>query len=397
MAAQEMDKRVKTTSLDSSFPVLLPEDTALGLSDDDFHKQTLELLARSRVEQSHTLNTQELSEMKIKPGDGASISNFVDALNDYVSEDGRVSEPSELEFSNKMFTENLGVAHRSKKSALLDLFVELERTIDPGRLEGLLHSAWEADSLTTLKIMWNVRSIHLGKAEHDSFYRCLGWLREHHPATLIFNLQWLCRSVIEKKVKTEDPDELVVVDATDVEESSGPDVKYGISHGYFKDLLNLLVLEVQDELTIHGDIREVLHKKNEQPKKRKRNESGKSKDPPTDHKLLAKERRHKLEAERHNVALEKLRDPVYRSLHLCVARLFARQLQKDKALLASDDRRSRKLISLAPKWAPSLEGFHDKYTFIATSVAEALFPSSGFDGKGSREPYLKRAREAYRQ
>lgn len=35
--------------------------------------------------------------------------------------------------------------------------------------------------------MWNARSIHLGKGEQDSFYRCLGWIKNEHPSTFLSN------------------------------------------------------------------------------------------------------------------------------------------------------------------------------------------------------------------
>lgn len=57
------------------------------------------------------------------------------------------------------------------------------------------------------------------------------------------------------------------------------------------------------------------------------------------------------------------------------------------------------------KWAPSATHFHDKHTFIVSSIAEIMYPLSTFEGfsnydEGSseqRELYLRLARESYRK
>ena len=429
----------KTSSVDSSFPVVLPKAPALDKLENLEH-YVCDMLSREPVEPSNTVNEEELSKMDIDTADtpSKSDSKFITALKETEPKSHLALETAKLKQQNQKFTENADVTNISTKSPLLDLFVELEKTIDPHRLETLLELAWQADALATLKIVWNARSIHLGKGEHDSFYRCLGWLRQHHPATLLLNMEWLTRSVIEKKVKQDDPDAMVVVEKDELDavisEVDGPDVLYGASHGYWKDLLNLLALDVEGQLKVDGNVGGVLHKRNDQGhgKKRKRpvkgpggaRKSSKSKDSPTepeksasgsekpssddkkpsseekqpaaDQREHARQKRHAVEAQRHAIVLDRLQDPRYQALHFCVARLFAQRLEKDKALLNYEDRKARKQISLAAKWAPSLEGFHDKYTLIATSIAELLHPPSETDEKQPREDYLKRAREAYR-
>ena len=402
MASDMSDKKQQTSSLDSSFPVLLPQQSALHLVDDEFLDHVKGSLRRSQVDKPLTINLKEPTKADTEDADASQGSRFVDALKTAVVEP-KSNEPESFKADNKMFTENRAVANRSTTSPLLDLFVELERTVDPQRLEKLLSQAWQEDSLATLKIIFNARSIHLGKGEQDSFYRCFGWLREHHPITVVFNLEWLHRSVIETKSKPQDPDEMVIVEEEDAEAADGPDIKYGGSHGYWKDMLNLLVLAVQNELKVRGDVRGVLHKPNVQKKPHKRRKlqpDMTTKEAPTsasEHKQLAKDRRHELESERHAIAEKRMGDPFYRCLHLHVARLFAAQLVKDKALLLKDTVSARRLISLAAKWAPSLEGFHDKHTLIASTIAELLSPTSAFNGTESREMYIKHAREAYRK
>lgn len=93
----------------------------------------------------------------------ASGTEYMDALLATVAISKGNHLKHQLSKVNKMINEKGGIAHKSTLSALLDAFVELEKTIDGPRLRELLDNAWKEDSLATLKIMWNARSIHLGK------------------------------------------------------------------------------------------------------------------------------------------------------------------------------------------------------------------------------------------
>ena len=386
--------------MDSTFPVLLPEDLMLFQPHDHFESHVKKLLDQSKLAKGMSSNTDRFADFDV--GSPPPETKFMEALDKAKPTPKRPDNPAHFQAENKMFTENLGVAHRSTGSPLLDLFTELEKTIDGERLEQLLKSAWKEDALATLKIVWNARSIHLGKGEMESFYKCLGWIKQGHPLTLLSNLHWLYRSVIEKKVKAEEDEDMEVVEEADTSDS--PDIPHGGSHGYWKDLLNILVLAANDSLEVRAEVDGVLHKQNEQPvrpTRRKRTKASQkgadstaSKKPLPDLKDLARQRRHELQNSRYENVLKKLNDPFYHSLHLYVARLFAEQLRKDKMLRESDNVKDHANISLAAKWAPSLEGFHDKHTLIATSIAEILYPQG--EGQEPRELHLKRARELYR-
>lgn len=293
--------------------------------------------------------------------------------------------------ANKMLTENGAPAHRSTTNALVDLFFELEDVISGPRLRELLAAAWSADPLATLKLVFNARSIHLGKSSRATFYRCAGWLAAHHPLTLAANLAWLSRPVVEKKAAAKQTeDETVIVDnPSDEADPTRFDVRHGVAHGYWKDLLNVLVLSANGALDVLSDPRDLLNVENE-------TEAGPRQD------------RREVERARHAAAVEKFTaDGVHHALHLTVARLFAAQLGQDLALL--DEREKEKKeegkvkgedISLCAKWAPSPARFHDKHTFVASSIAEIMFPPSRFppDLIGeSRDVYLRHAREEYRR
>lgn len=305
------------------------------------------------------------------------------------------------DMENKMLTENADVAHRSTNEILVDLFTELEDVISGPRLLELLHAAWRCDSASTLKIIFNARSIHLGKASRQTFYRCAGWLAKYHPLTLIANLSWLSRPVIQKKAEKDSKkiageDDVVFVEQDmDEDDPSRFDVKNGMAHGYWKDLLNILVLYNNGKLDALANPRDILNIEREKSKANW----------PKDEETAKALRRGKRD-DRHEAAIKAFEDDaVYRALHVTVALLFAAQLQSDLALLRSDDPKAKRNVSLCAKWAPSNARFHDKHTFIVSSIAEIMHPVSTFEGlarydeinKEQREFYLRHARESYRK
>ncbi|KAI8624952.1 hypothetical protein F5Y19DRAFT_277957 [Xylariaceae sp. FL1651] len=295
---------------------------------------------------------------------------------------------------NMMFTENADVAYRSTQSSVLDLFAELEDVVSGPRLLELLNAAWKDDYLATLKIIFNARSIHLGKASRATFYRCAGWLAQYHPLTLINNLRWLSRPVIQKKVekKEEGDNDMVMLDVKperDADDVTQFDVKNGVSHGYWKDLLNILVLGVNGKLNVLVQPKHILYVAREQTGQEYFS------------KEEAKARRHDTRDARHDRAVSRFNsDPVYRALYLAVTRLFGEQLRADLELLHNNDSKAKKRISLCAKWAPSHNRFHDKHTFVVSSIAEMLYPLAvvtGGSGDMDRELYLRHARERYRK
>ncbi|KAK7756951.1 hypothetical protein SLS62_000967 [Diatrype stigma] len=418
--------------LKSTFPVLFPTHPALALPSDEFdaflkkelaerHReeeveaQAPKNVTETYVDDSFTMvsagqsTTAELRRvmkevgMDEEPSVGVSPRDTEDAKKNDDEETpahpfmkglmkhNEPFDPASVDMSNKMFTENMDIAHRSTHSSLVDLFSSLEATISGPHLLELLNAAWKEEPLLTLKVIFNARSIHLGKAERASFYRCAGWLAQNHPLTLISNLRWLSRPVIEKKVekKEEGEEDAVLVEAEkDEDDVSRFDVRNGVSHGYWKDLLNILALSANGRLTVLADPAEILNVEKEVNKEKARLASKKK-------EQMTKAKRHAVRDERHQKATELFdSDPVHRALHITVARLFAEQLRSDLALLRGDDPKAKRRISLCAKWAPSHDRFHDKHTFIVSTVAEILYPMVG---EMDRELYLRHARESYRK
>ncbi len=167
------------------------------------------------------------------------------------------------------------------------------------------------------------------------------------------------------------------------------DVRHGVSHGYWKDLLNILVLGVEGSLNVLAQPKDILNVAKQKPTHK------------TEDQEAARTRRHDTRNKRHDKAVAAFNsNAVYRGLYLTVARLFAEQLKIDLALLKSEDPNAKKDISLCAKWAPSHDRFHDKHTFIVSSIAEMLHPMAdialGHDS-ADRELHLRHAREGYRK
>ncbi|KAM0463158.1 hypothetical protein ACHAPV_003285 [Trichoderma viride] len=348
-------------------------------------------------------------------------------------------------YFNLMLTENSDVAFRSTKSPVVDLFYELEDVVSGPRLKELLDAAWAEQPLATLKIIFNARSIHLGKSSKHVFYRAAGWLAEYHPLTLVGNLRWLSRPVIEKKVRKEgqkDAEEgFVKVEKRDGVENAVDryDVRYGVSHGYWKDLLNILALAAEKKLKVLENPKDVLNvedvaiKSNAISRRRqKQNATGITSSGRTP-KRIVKGKKGKVEKKEKELAeiehvleertvhignpsvakhaardsqheaLKNLFDAnaFYRTLHITVARLFAEQLRSDLEALRSSDPKAKRGISLCAKWAPSHANFHDRHTCVISSVVEILYPreslGSAVSASTSREVYLRYAREQYRK
>lgn len=411
--------REENEFLKSTFPVLVPAHPALTYDTaqfDQFLKDTKRFKgietqstesqqggtsenAESVISGSETLvsamapsTTGELrhgiQEMDIEPaGDDA---NDKDAGHPFMKALHSNPEPPK-DMTNRMLTENNDLTNTSTTEPLLDLFAELEEVVSGPRLNDLLAAAWNKDSLSTLKIIFNARSIHLGKSSRAVTYKCFGWLAYNHPVTLLKNLQWLSRPLIEKKMdkekeKKEDDDEEWIEVEKNENDPSRFDVKNGVAHGYWKDLLNILALASDGKLNVMANPRDLTNI-----------EKGKKKDKQWD-QAKAKELRTQKKTERHEKAVRLFHESsFYRALHLTVARVFAEQLKSDLALLKADDKKAVQKISLCAKWAPSIGLFHDKHTFIVSSIAEVLHPHTDFSNIADRELYLRHAREAYRK
>lgn len=275
-------------------------------------------------------------------------------------------KPELPDMTNMMLTENASLAYRSTANPVLDLFYEMEDVISGPRLRELLHAAWKSDPSATLKTIFNARSIHLGKSCRHVFYRAAGWLAQNHPLTLVANLRWLSRPVIPKKIAKDGEDSIVFVerdpehDKIEIAIASEFDVENGVAHGYWKDLLNILMLAVTGKLDVLSNPRDVLNIHTTKAARKEYETEAHACEaaaaevdvnPVTEPNLDRKEAKRRVRDARHDRAVRAFNEnPVYRAIHMTVARLFAAQLQADLTSMRSV---AGKPISLCGKWAPT--------------------------------------------
>ena len=268
--------------------------------------------------------------------------------------------------ANQTFTENSAPAYSSTGSPTLDAFQGLNKYTFGHTVNDYLAESWKEDADLTLRIIWNLRSIHDGKSEKEAFYRAFGWLYDNHPRTAIQNLHLLVDPVCTR-----------------------PKVDVGASHGYWKDLLNIVALTSLDQLGtmntpapyLHCPRDEYQHKRRKiYPKSSANERIAAAKERVVVDRALAKHRRAITAVELHTNLLAKLEQPKFRALYIAVARLFSERLAKDMVLLkeidslppGSDPIPLYKQISLAGKWAPTPHNSHDRYTNLATAIASLL-------------------------
>jgi len=73
--------------------------------------------------------------------------------------------------SNRALTQNEAAGYASTLSSTLDAFVGLTQATNHDDFNSLLTKSWDQDPLLTVKLIWNLRSIHDGKSARESFYR----------------------------------------------------------------------------------------------------------------------------------------------------------------------------------------------------------------------------------
>ncbi|XP_006461405.1 hypothetical protein AGABI2DRAFT_185657 [Agaricus bisporus var. bisporus H97] len=285
---------------------------------------------------------------------------------------------------NRTYTQNMAPALFSTGSATLDAFNKLN-SWSFNDVSDYLEKAWKEDPVVTLRLIWNIRSIHDGKSEKELFYRAFGWLYDNHPRTALSNLHMI---VAPSCTTPKDKDK-------------------ARPHGYWKDLLHILALATCDQLSNLTAKSTFLHnytpsrhsrysRRSKAPKPRKKPEEIKEFEERM--RLRAKEKRKELYRQFHVRLTRKLEnDPKYRALYIMIARMFAERLRKDVAIMDElkkvdikvHKRRWYELsksISLAGKWAPTPSGAHDRVTNISTAICSLLFSPNENFGPGAIGP-----------
>ncbi|KAG8746989.1 hypothetical protein FRC10_002788 [Ceratobasidium sp. 414] len=304
-------------------------------------------------------------------------------------------------------------------SATLSAYHGLNALSSAKEIHSMLEKSWAESPDLTLRIIWNLRSIHEGQSNRIGFYRAFGWLYKHHPRTALKNLKFLVegcctRKIVHKlKIKfdesqpgpSETPRPRRRTKASPIDRQT-EEIEIKLPHGCYKDLLNILVLAMQEELT-DPSLKEFksLNVPHERYKKRSLTEfksikSAKAEQNERIGVAKAKEMRKAASLEKDNIRAANAKkdrrakydsdstvlkhkldnDNQFLALYAAVAQIFADQLAKDVELLKAIESASAEeafmmkfRLSNCSKWAPTLEGFHDRATNIATAVALILF------------------------
>ncbi len=301
-------------------------------------------------------------------------------------------------------TENNAVTYSTSLQPLVDLFYAVKEKSESHLIIQHLTSAWNVDALKALKLVFFLRDVRDGKGCNEEFYTAAQWLLHYHPETFKYNVVQFCPRF-----------------------------------GYWKDLLELLVrqclgeegslkereLSVQNREIFSPQIRSqrmrvakfrhTLHSTSSALREKKARsqarraeyanmtpeEAVKAK---AEFAMEVEERVQELKQQIKQKRLDKRDNSIirarsvwnarkdWRDLHLAIAKQFAVAIHLDKLRLDA----KKKVSSLSAKWAPTPDHHHDKYTWIATTVALILFPPAVHRHENeSDERYVSRALKMY--
>lgn len=295
------------------------------------------------------------------------------------------------------YTENMSATFLSSGNPCLDLFFHVVPNTPPESLEKRLHSAWNHNPLTTLKLICNLRGVRgTGKSDKEGFYTSAIWLHNNHPKTLACNIPSMA------------------------------------DFGYFKDLPEILyrLLEGPDVRKIQKqEWRQRKGRKTgrragfkigqpktlapfQRSKKRPKNaKSTRNAGPsiPIHIRIQNGKRRAEMEKENASIARKERRaamakkvieryshDPDYRFLYEGVSDFFAGCLKTDMQHLNSSNTTK---VSLAAKWCPSIDSSFDRSTLLCESIARKVFPRESYpEYEGIEEAhYAYRVRDRLRK
>ncbi|KIK96089.1 hypothetical protein PAXRUDRAFT_32596 [Paxillus rubicundulus Ve08.2h10] len=268
--------------------------------------------------------------------------------------------------AHQKLTTNAAPTYDSTLIPTLDAFLGLDTCVTGEELGRMLENAWAEDPVLTLRIIWNARSILDGKGDKELFYRAFGWLFENHPRTAIVNLHCLVDPMCPRP-------------SPKGGSKDGAKKHSSTSHGYWKDLLNILALATVNELCPAKGLNlrsNFLHNYCDAKFRPAFKNNQEQED-------WSRAKRVQRLSNAHDRLTRKLFDKRYLALYVAVARLFADRLTKDFAILekiaalpadAGEKERMKLMcvLSLAPKWAPTPGGSHDRVTNISSAICLLL-------------------------
>lgn len=251
-------------------------------------------------------------------------------------------------FANKPpmgLTENQSLTFISSGNPCLDFFFHILPDTPSESLTKRLQLAWAHNSLTTLKLICNLRGVRgTGKSDKESFYTAALWLHRNHPKTLACNLAAFAE------------------------------------FGYFKDLPEIIYrilegLEVRKNKKAEWLSRKKGFRVGGQCRHNKLSERSKKAESSEEKASIDKETASALRKDKKISMAKKVldrygRDPDFRFLYERVSDVFAECLKIDIGHLNSKEYNK---ISLAAKWCPSLDSSFDRSTLLCESIAKKVY------------------------
>ncbi|VVA21449.1 PREDICTED: LOW QUALITY PROTEIN [Prunus dulcis] len=258
-------------------------------------------------------------------------------------------------------TENNSPTYLSSGNPCLDFFFHVVPDTLPSYLDQQLPLAWAHDSLTTLKLICNLRGVRgFGKSDKEGFYTVAFWLHQNHPKTLACNLASFAQFGCFRDL---------------------PEILYRVLRGQ-----DVREMEKAEWLRIKGSgkrgRRGRIMRTDGTRRDKSKSKAKRVKEESREVRINKSLERHKLEKEKARAlrtekmvamakkALNRYRsDSDYQFLHDQISDLFAECLKSDMECLKRNN-----YITLAAKWCPSIYSSFDRATLLCESIPRKVFP-----------------------
>ena len=272
-------------------------------------------------------------------------------------------------------TENGSYTFATTKSKCFDFYFDVMQSTDESIVKTKLSESWDEDALLTLKLVFHLRDIRHGKAAFTEFHQCLLWLFDHHPQTLIYNLQfitekgywkdlsYLIKFILTRHISKTTPRQT---------KTYGSNVPINIDEPVEEIIRRRVSGEVSKESWVNylgqlpsDDARKECKAKfqllaNQIHQEAKNNAKAESK--------LAK-----INAET-RIANAKASLPNFVQVYNTIVDLFVSALKHDKELLLKE--KHLPSTALVGKWSPTIDCSIDIATQLGKNIAKALLPKT---------------------
>lgn len=308
-------------------------------------------------------------------------------------------------------TENNSATFLKSGNACLDFFFKVVPHIDTEDLGVLLQSAWEEDALMALKLIFQLRGVRgTGKSDKTNFYEAALWLHKYHPKTLVANARLIAAFGYYKDLLE------IVQRVVEGPEETGRRLAEKARHDRVVQLGKSLAKSKKKKGAVttrwrstsrHAKLEPMGYWSRKGAAAKAAKAAGTLK--PQEERVAAQEAKDKVASEQASLMRKKKRVDLaksvmdlyaesskFKALHSVVAQVFAEQLARDLAVLKEEKLFN---LSLAAKWAPSLDLSYDKRTLMCEAIACQLFPKSSHPNYAelTDEHYTYRVRERLRK